>query len=97
LAEKLGVTGDAQKITLNWIGNHKIVIPTIKCQLKVQTIEGATNWLPFIGSKVPSLELPVQSLDIEFFNEEHTKLRSLPIKGYGDGKPRILIGMENCI
>jgi len=52
LAEKLGVTGDAQKITLNWIGNHKKVVPSIhrflgftRCDLhrlpeKGQTITG---------------------------------------------------------
>jgi len=57
-AEKLGVTGASQKITLNWKGNHKKIIPTIKCQLKVRTIEGATNWLPLTGSTVPSMELP---------------------------------------
>jgi len=95
LAEKLGVTGDAQKITLNWIGNHKKVVPSIKCRLKVRTIEGKTIWLPLTGSRVQSLELPVQSLDIESFNEKCTKLTSLPIKGYGYAKPSILIGMEN--
>jgi len=58
LSAKLGVPGDAQKITLNWIENHKKKIPTIKCQLKVRTIEGATNWLPLTGSTVPSMELP---------------------------------------
>jgi len=81
-AEKLGVTGASQKITLNWKGNHKKVIPTIKCQLKVRTIEGATNW-------------PVQSLDIESLNEKYIKLRTFPIKGYGDAKLSILIGLEN--
>jgi len=95
LAEKLGVTEVAQKITLNRIGNHKKVIPTVKCQLKVRIIEGERYWLTLTGSTVPSLELPVQSLDIESLYEKYTKLRSLPIKGYGDAKPSISIGMEN--
>ncbi|XP_062700677.1 uncharacterized protein LOC134284979 [Aedes albopictus] len=96
LANKLGIDGQEHPLCLKWTGNITREEKQ-SCRIALE-ISGLRNkkryWMSDVGT-VPSLDLPVQTLPIQHMRHRYTHLRGVPIDGYRDAVPRLLIGIDN--
>ncbi|KAM8714781.1 hypothetical protein ACLKA7_001185 [Drosophila subpalustris] len=95
LADQIGVNVDKTKLTLNWIGKHATDVMSMECQFKIRAQENK-KWMRINGNTVPELQLPLQSVDVNGLKEKFGKLRNIPIKGYRNADPMLLIGKTKC-
>ncbi|KAL7743863.1 hypothetical protein ACLKA6_000267 [Drosophila palustris] len=94
LADQIGVNVDKTKLTLNWIGKHATDVMSMECQFKIRAQENK-KWMRINDNTVPELQLPLQSVDVNGLKEKFGKLRNIPIKGYRNADPMLLIGINN--
>ncbi|XP_055589014.1 uncharacterized protein LOC129741312 [Uranotaenia lowii] len=96
LADQLGLKGHYKPLCLKWTAN---VTRTESESRRVDVeISGPGQSKRFVMSSVgtiQALELPIQSLPIEALKQRFKHLRGLPIQGYADAIPRVLIGVDN--
>lgn len=95
-AVNLGVQQQKDNLTLNWIENRTTVVSSMECNLRIRRQGRNSKWLRFSGNTVPNLQLPLQSLDLNELKDKYKRLRNVPIEGYTDANPMLLIGINNC-
>ncbi|XP_070071080.1 uncharacterized protein [Drosophila takahashii] len=96
LADSLGVLEPKRKLTLNWIENHAKEFLSMECNLRIRAYGADKKWMRIVGNSVPTLDLPLQSVDVDKLTEKYALLRNLPINGFTNAEPMMLIGINNC-
>lgn len=96
LAEVLRLKGTYNPLTLKWTdGSHR---NEENSQIVTFTITGAGNKMKnhvISARTVASLDLPVQSIDMEQMKQKFPYLQDVTMKSYDRARPRILLGLDN--
>jgi len=61
----------------------------VECSLRIKAHGADKKWKRIIGNSVPTLDLPLQSVDLGMLTEKYAPLRNLPNNGYTDAEPMI--------
>ncbi|XP_065073508.1 uncharacterized protein LOC135697661 [Ochlerotatus camptorhynchus] len=96
VANVLGVKGPSEPLCLCWTGSVKrIENGSQRIQI---TISGRSEEksFPLRARTVEQLKLPSQTVDYEELCEVHPHLRKLPLRGYADVAPQLIIGVDNA-
>lgn len=96
LANQLGIDGYEHPLCLKWTGNvTRDEKQSCRIAVEISGIRSENRyWMRNVGT-VPSLSLPEQTLPIQQMREYYTHLRGIPIDGYHDAVPRLLIEIDN--
>lgn len=94
IADKLGLKGVTKTLKLTWTRNHTLQALSRNVQVDMHGYNGANLKLDNIWT-IKNLQLPEQSLQIEELKENHEYLRNLPVRGYKNIRPMILLGMNH--
>ncbi|XP_062702166.1 uncharacterized protein LOC134285450 [Aedes albopictus] len=96
LAKDLGVEGRTIPLCLTWTGDVSRLEPNSKqIQLGVSGADGRSQQKLSDVRTVKKLALPGQTLRMEDLGSTFNHLKGLPISGYEDAVPRLLIGVNN--
>ncbi|XP_055584735.1 uncharacterized protein LOC129737599 [Uranotaenia lowii] len=96
LATKLGLSGHARPLCLKWTGNFtRTEADSQRVSFEISG-KNSTKRYPLrnVGT-IHALDLPEQSLPIDMLKQRFKHLRNLPIEGYINAKPQLLIGVDN--
>ncbi|XP_062557324.1 uncharacterized protein LOC134222196 [Armigeres subalbatus] len=97
IAKELGVTGETLPLCLQWTANVKRVEANSQQVALEISGEGGEARFPLRDVRtVRKLDLPRQSLRYSELAQVFPYLQGLPIKGYENALPRILIGNDNA-
>lgn len=95
VADKLGLHGRSEPLELTWTQNVSKESPSRRVQLWIRGHGGKTYSMKDVRT-IEDIELPTQTLDIKHMKKEFTYLADVPVQGYVNAKPTILIGMEHA-
>lgn len=94
IASKLKLNGNSEPLCLKWTGRmHRYENASSRVSI---TIRGTNcRKIPISAHTVKDLSLPMQSLDYQECCQRFKHLKNLPIQGYKDAVPRLLVGIDN--
>ncbi|XP_052561972.1 uncharacterized protein LOC120429009 [Culex pipiens pallens] len=97
LWEELGLDGEKQPLCIGWTaGQGRYEANSVRCTVDVSGTTGKRrNRLKKVHT-VESLQLPVQTMNIDDLSEHYGHLANLPVESYANVRPRILLGMDNA-
>ncbi|XP_065091893.1 uncharacterized protein LOC135712760 [Ochlerotatus camptorhynchus] len=96
LAKELGVTGYKKPLCLKWTGD--VTREELDSQRLSILISGCGNSKRYRINDVrtiQALDLPMQSLPIDKLMNIYPHLAGLPVRGYHNAVPKLLIGVDN--
>ncbi|XP_055633463.1 uncharacterized protein LOC129773833 [Toxorhynchites rutilus septentrionalis] len=96
LTNKIGIDGIPAPLCLTWTGNvSRIEAESKQLQLEVSSANGGKHHQLKNVRTVKKLALPGQTLRINEFVDRYKHLRGLPLSGYENAVPQLLIGVNN--
>ncbi|XP_055623138.1 uncharacterized protein LOC129766589 [Toxorhynchites rutilus septentrionalis] len=96
LTNKIGIDGIPAPLCLTWTGNvSRIEAESKQLQLEVSSANGGKHHQLKNVRTVKKLALPGQTLRINEFVDRYKHLRGLPLSGYENAVPQLLIGVKN--
>ncbi|XP_055632531.1 uncharacterized protein LOC129773008 [Toxorhynchites rutilus septentrionalis] len=95
IAEQLGESGPSGALYLNWTSNvTRCEADSQEITFKISGAAGGKFFRVQSARTVSELKLPVQSLKPQQLSLQYPHLIGLPIAGYDDAIPRVLIGLD---
>ncbi|XP_067637293.1 uncharacterized protein [Eurosta solidaginis] len=96
LANRLGLEGKTEKLTLQWFGSNTATETSKRVDVRISGVRNNDRIFNLKNvSTVPNLQLPMQTLNIEKLWSKYRHMKKLPICGYEDVVPELLIGIDN--
>lgn len=96
LVEELQLPGDLRPLCLKWTGGtHRFESNSQSINMEIAGKEGKRYRLQDVRT-VKELQLPCQSLDMNYLKSEFGYLRNLSIDSYSEVRPRLLIGLTHA-
>lgn len=94
-AKQLGLCGRSDPLELTWTQNVTKETPSRRVQLWISG-HGEKSYSLKDVRTIDDIALPTQTLDIKRMKKEFKYLADVPVQGYTNAKPSILIGMEHA-
>ncbi|XP_062557167.1 uncharacterized protein LOC134222030 [Armigeres subalbatus] len=95
IAQQLGESGPSRTLYLNWTSNvTRCEVDSEEVSFKISGVNGRKSFQIHSARTVSELKLPVQSLDAERMSQKYAHLKDLPLRGYENAVPRLLIGLD---
>lgn len=92
--DELNLSGTSEPLCLKWTGNvERKEEDSVRLCISVSGTNGKTFSVDV--HTVKHLSLPRQTIDSNRLFKEYSHLRGLPIQGYANAQPRLLIGLNN--
>ncbi|XP_062557274.1 uncharacterized protein LOC134222147 [Armigeres subalbatus] len=96
LADELGIEGPKKSLCLKWTGGtRKIEKESQQVNLQVSGTHSSTKYNLTGVNTLSSLQIRPQTLLISELQAKFPYLSGLPLEGYYDVSPRLLIGLDN--
>lgn len=97
LANFLNLEGTPQELCMKWTnGTHQSINDSRRVFLTISSVDNLSKSIRLNDVRtVKTLDLPCQSMDKEAV-EEYKHLKDIPFASYKEGKPQILIGLDNA-
>ncbi|XP_055589070.1 uncharacterized protein LOC129741371 [Uranotaenia lowii] len=96
LAEKLQLNGHSQPLCLQWTSNvTRIENDSKRVTFEISGINKSKRYKVSNVGTTNSLNLPTQSLPFEELKSRFSHLRGIPVDGYENASPQLLIGVDN--
>lgn len=98
LAEQLNLEGTCEPICLKWTSNmQRVEHDSKRVSMKISSASTNNSKSYSLNNvrTIKSLQLPVQSLNVNELCKAYTYLKDLPIQSYQNAVPQILIGIDN--
>lgn len=102
VADKLGISGTPETICLLWTNNVHRQEESEVVNLKIAGVTSESGKRPSVKYElenvhvVQDLNLPEQSLPLDTFKQRYEHLRNIPIVGYENITPTMLIGIKHA-
>ena len=102
VADKLGISGTPETICLLWTNNVHRQEESEVVNLKIAGVTSESSKRPSVKYElenfhvVQDLNLPEQSLPLDTFRQRYEHLRNIPIVGYENITPTLLIGIKHA-
>ncbi|XP_062541725.1 uncharacterized protein LOC134209727 [Armigeres subalbatus] len=97
VAERLGLTGVREKLTINWTSDiYRVEKNSMRMNVwsSAVGVKSTEKFLLHTVNTVEKLMLPHQTLNAAELTAQYKHMRDLPIASY-DGRPGLLIGINN--
>ena len=96
LAKELGLSGRKDTLRLSWTdGKSKQEMASEVVDMKIQGMNGTTEYELKSVHSIPNLELPTQSISTKKCKWDWDQVRDVDIPTYENVKPSLLIGQDN--
>ncbi|XP_055604354.1 uncharacterized protein LOC129752604 [Uranotaenia lowii] len=96
LAEKLQLNGHSHPLCLQWTSNvTRIENDSKRVTFEISGINKSKRYKVSNIGTTNSLNLPTQSLPFEELKSRFSHLRGIPVDGYENASPQLLIGVDN--
>ncbi|XP_053686362.1 uncharacterized protein LOC128735909 [Sabethes cyaneus] len=96
LARNIGASGISAPLCLTWTGDvSRIEAESKQLQLEISSANGGKHHPLKNVRTVKKLAMPVQTLPINEFMNQFKHLQGLPLSGYENAIPQLLIGVNN--
>ncbi|XP_055585450.1 uncharacterized protein LOC129738291 [Uranotaenia lowii] len=96
LAEKLQLNGHSHPLCLQWTSNvTRIENDSKRVTFEISGINKSKRYKVSNVGTTNSLNLPTQSLPFEELKSRFSHLRGIPVDGYENASPQLLIGVDN--
>lgn len=95
VAKELELTGDRSMLSLSWYGDTEVTEPSQRVALNIRGVGNNASEYKIDVRTVRKLELERQTLRMNDLHTRYRHIKHLPIDGYEDASPTILIGLDN--
>ncbi|XP_033251864.1 uncharacterized protein LOC117190994 isoform X1 [Drosophila miranda] len=95
LADELGLHGPKESLTLQWFGEKTSTELVSRFNIGISDERGGKVYALNGVRTIKDLRLPKQSVNMSELSSQYPHIKSIPLKGYRNARPEILIGLDN--
>ncbi|XP_055910847.1 uncharacterized protein LOC129945212 [Eupeodes corollae] len=96
LFDDLHLDGVSEDLTLQWTKGVTRKEKSLRTSLEVSDVKNPKRHILKNVFTVKDLDLPCQSIDVNYLKSKYPHLRGLPLGDLVDAKPKILIGLDQA-